>query len=168
MDGIYSEISIVPLEGFRMARYVIISPNPEDDVNAYMDNWAKASGLLDLPGYAPKKIGWDFPYVTKQQSERFGLRGYVAAFVIPEGFEPACGGAEIACQGADTYAKITITDPFASPFERIPGAYQVVMAYAKEKGIEPRDFTGRICFEEVLERNGVTYMDIYMPVDTSK
>ncbi len=165
MDGIYGEISIVPVAGFRMARYVIISPSPEDDVNAYMDKWARESGLLGTPGYAPRKIGWDFPYVTKQQEEKFGLRGYVAAYVLPEGFEPKRCGVEIAEQNADTYAKITITDPFVDPFGRIPAAYERIMAYNKENGIEPKSWEERICFEEVREENGVTYMDVYMPVD---
>jgi len=165
MDGIYSGISIAHVAGFRMARYVIISPSPEDDVNAYMDKWAGESGLLGVPGYVPKKIGWDFPYVTKQQQEEFGLRGYVLAYVLPEGFEPKCGGAQIAVQGADAYAKITITDPFIDPFGRIPGAYERIMAYGKENGVEPKSWEGRICFEEIREEGGVTYMDVYMPVD---
>ena len=41
MAGSYSGISVKTVEGFRMALYVIISPNPEDDVNAYMERWAK-------------------------------------------------------------------------------------------------------------------------------
>ncbi|HWQ57623.1 MAG TPA: hypothetical protein VN540_01285 [Clostridia bacterium] len=165
MSGIYSGISIVPVEGFRMARYVIISPAPEDDVNAYMDAWAKKSGLFDVPGYVPRKIGWDFPFVTEEQQKNFGLRGYVAAYILPEGFEPACPGAEIAQQAADTYAKITITDPFFAPFERIPPAYQMIMAYNQENGLGPHSWEGRICFEEVREENGVTYMDVYFPAD---
>lgn len=38
-DGIYSEITIKEVKACKMARYVMITPNPEDDVNAYMDNW---------------------------------------------------------------------------------------------------------------------------------
>ncbi len=80
------------VERFKMARYVIISPNPEDDVIAHMEKWAENSGLLQRPDYVPKRIGWDFPFVSKQQQEKFGLRGYVCAYVIPEDFEPACPG----------------------------------------------------------------------------
>ena len=59
-EDIYSEIEIRRVKPFTMARYVMISPNPEDDVNAYMDSWARNSGLLTMhPG--AKRIGWDFP-----------------------------------------------------------------------------------------------------------
>ena len=36
-EEIYSEIKIKRVKGFTMARYVMITPNPEDDVNRYMD-----------------------------------------------------------------------------------------------------------------------------------
>ena len=37
-------------------------PNPENDVNAYIDNWAHQSGLLKFQPNA-MRIGWDFPFV---------------------------------------------------------------------------------------------------------
>lgn len=37
MQEAYSEIVIKKVDAFRMARYVMITPNPEDDVNAYME-----------------------------------------------------------------------------------------------------------------------------------
>lgn len=61
MDSIYSDIRIVSLPKMRIARYVIISPNPEHDSISYMDNWARNSGLLDLKDYKSRRIGWDFP-----------------------------------------------------------------------------------------------------------
>ena len=60
---IYSEISLRRVKAFRMARYVMVTPNPEDDVNAYLDNWARQSGLLKLQPDA-MRLGWDFPYVS--------------------------------------------------------------------------------------------------------
>ncbi len=165
MDQVYSEVVQKRVERFKMARYVIISPNPEDDVIAYMEKWAKMSGLLQRPDYVPKRIGWDFPFVSKQQQEKFGLRGYVCAYVIPEDFEPACPGAELAYQAADDYAAITVTDPFEAPFERIPAGYRRIFECIRQKGLEARNYDGRICFEEVYEKDGVTYMDIYVPID---
>ncbi|NLL76134.1 MAG: helix-turn-helix transcriptional regulator [Clostridiales bacterium] len=47
-DEIYSETTIKHVKAFRMARYVMVTPNPEDDVNAYTDNWAQQSGLLKI------------------------------------------------------------------------------------------------------------------------
>ena len=87
-DSIYSPIKTVTVNRFRVAKYIIISSSPENDVIAYMDNWAKKSGLLDIDGYKKKRIGWDFPYVTQEQQEKYGLRGYIAAYVIPDDFEP--------------------------------------------------------------------------------
>lgn len=71
-NEIYSEITIRTIEGFRMARYVMITPNPEDDVNRYMDEWARRSGLLDRYPDA-RRIGWDFPYVSPELQNRFGV-----------------------------------------------------------------------------------------------
>ena len=61
-DEVYSEITIKRVKAFKMARYVMLTPNPEDDVNAYMENWAKRSGLLEFNPDA-MLIGWDFPVV---------------------------------------------------------------------------------------------------------
>ena len=44
-QDIYSDITIQTVKPFRMGRYVMITPNPEDDVNAYMDTWARNCGL---------------------------------------------------------------------------------------------------------------------------
>lgn len=38
-EKIYSEIAIRSVDAFRMARYVMITPNPEDDVNGYMERF---------------------------------------------------------------------------------------------------------------------------------
>lgn len=165
MNEVFSEISLTTVERFRFARYVIISPNPEDDVMGYMERWAKNSGLLDYPGYTKRQIGWDFPFVSEVQKERYRLRGYVAAYIIPEEFEPACGGAELGYQETDTYAKITVTDPFSDPFVKITGAYGKIFEFAKEHDIIAKSYDNRICMEEVFETDGVTYMDICVPVD---
>ncbi len=89
VDEIYSEVKIKKVKAFKMAQYVMITPNPEDDVNAYLEEWAQKSGLLSFDKNA-KRIGWDFPYVSSEQKNRFKLRGYAAAYILPEGFEPTC------------------------------------------------------------------------------
>lgn len=166
MEHTYSEIRLVTVERFKLARYVVISPNPEEDVMGHMENWAKNSGLLEYPGYTPRQIGWDFPFVSDEQREKFGLRGYVSAYIIPEDFEPACCGAELAYQETDQYAKITVTEPFSNPFETIGGAYGKINEFAKERHITAKSYENRICMEEVFVKDGVTYMDVYVPVDT--
>lgn len=165
MNNIYSEINLVTVERFRLARYVIISPNPEADVMEHMDQWAENSGLLDYPDYTPRKIGWDFPFVSKEQKESFGLHGYVSAYIIPEDFVPSCDGAELVFQETDHYAMLTITAPFSAPWEKIPGAYGKIYEYANEHHILAKSYENRICMEEIYEKNGVTYMDVYVPID---
>ena len=164
-DEIYSEISIKRIKAFRMARYVMVTPNPEDNVNAYMDNWARQSGLLKLQPDA-RRIGWDFPYVSPELQNRFGLHGYVAAYILPEGFETNCPGVEYANQKEADYAVITIYDPFKAAFERIPNAYKRILEFLQANGFceKPKEDI-LSCFEHVYEKEGVTCMDVYIHVD---
>lgn len=165
-DKIYSEIVIKRVGAFKMARYVMVTPKPEDDVNEYIDNWAQRSGLLRAKPDAIK-IGWDFPYVSSELQNRFGLRGYVAAYVLPDGFETDCPGVEYADQEEADYAVITIYDPFASAFERIPNAYKKVLEYLQANGFREKPKEGILpCFERVYEKDGVTCMDVYLNVDS--
>lgn len=72
-NEIYSEVKVRKMPAFKMARYVMISPNPESDVQNYMMNWGKASGLVAADPNA-KLIGWDFPFVSQELQSRFGLQ----------------------------------------------------------------------------------------------
>ncbi|MDE7331046.1 MAG: hypothetical protein K2O16_02230 [Lachnospiraceae bacterium] len=163
---IYSEIVIKTVKPFRMGRYVMVTPNPEDDVNTYLNAWAKRSGLLDFKPDA-KLIGWDFPYVSLELQSRFGLRGYVAAYILPEGFETSCPGVEYAEQAEADYAVITVYDPFAAAFERIPNGYKRIMEYLQANGFKEKPKENVLsCFEYVYESNGVTCMDVYIHVDS--
>jgi transcriptional regulator with XRE-family HTH domain len=164
-DDIYSPISIRRVDAFRMARYLIVSPNPEDDVQNYVEAWARRCGLLDLKPDA-MRIGWDWPYVSAEQQNRFGLRGYVAGWILPEGFEPKFPGVEIYRQETTQYAKITVRDPFRAAFDRIPKGYQRILEYLGANGFKENHgvaFLG--CFEEVYELDGETRMDIYIHAD---
>ncbi|MCI5649531.1 MAG: helix-turn-helix domain-containing protein [Fusicatenibacter sp.] len=132
---IYSEITIKRVKAFRMARYVMVTPNPEDDVNTYMDHWAQQSGLLTFQPDA-LKIGWDFPFVSQELQNRFGLRGYVAAYLLPDGFETNCPGVEYATQDEADYAVITVYHPFVAAFERIPNAYKKYWIFCRQMDSE--------------------------------
>lgn len=160
--GIYSEVEIRKVPAFKMARYVMISPNPEDDVQNYMRNWGMMSGLLASDANA-KLIGWDFPFVSQELQTRFGLHGYAAAYMLPEGFQTNCPGVEYAQNEEAEYAVITVREPMIRPFERIPTGYERIMKFLqgnhfKEKLSE--DVIG--CFEYEYEKDGVGYMDIYV------
>lgn len=161
----FSPVSIVTVPAFTLGRYLIISPQPENDVQMYLNHWAKASGLTEFME-KPRQIGWDFPFVSREQQNRFGLHGYVAGWILPEGFEPRCPGVEIYRQADARYARITVHDPFLSAFDRIPKGYQMILDYLGANGFKENhgtEFLG--CFEEVYEKDGETYMDIYIHAD---
>ena len=164
-DDIYSEVFIKKVAAFKMARYVMISPNPEDDVNEYMERWAQRSGLKAVKPDAVL-IGWDFPFVTQEQQNRFGMHGYAAAYVIPDDFKTDCPGVEYAENVECDYAVITITDPFIQPFERIPNAYKQIMKYLEANNFKERQQENLLsCFEHIRFENGRQYMDVYICVD---
>ena len=165
-DEVYSEITVKTVKAFRMARYVMLTPNPEDDVNFYMENWARRSGLLEFQPDA-MRIGWDFPFAISEMQNRFGLRGYVAAYILPEGFETSCPGVEFADQKEADYAVITIQDPFETASGRIPNAYKKILDFLGANGFcekPKKDILS--CFEYVYEKEKMTYMEVYIHVDS--
>lgn len=161
--SIYSEIKVVTLPEMRVARYVMVTPNPEQDVISYMDKWAENSGLLEHKGYVPRRIGWDFPFVPKNLTEEFGLRGYVSAYVIPEDFQPKCSGAEIAYINEDTYATLRITDPHSDSFATISQGFKKLFEFVSSGEYKVSTWENRIAFEEEFDLDGVSYMDIFVP-----
>lgn len=165
MDERYSEIEIVERSRQRVARYVVISPAPEDDAMRHMADWAEKSGLLALPGYQKRVVGWDFPFVTPPQREEFGLRGYVCAFYVPEDFETEVEGAEFGYVGAGRYAKLTISDPFSAPGEVIMGGFERLVEFGnREEHKLEEDWGERYLIEEEYMKDGAPVMDIYYPV----
>ncbi len=161
-EDYFSPVSVVTVPAFALGRYVIISPQPEDDVQMYLEHWARRSGLYDCQP-RPRQIGWDFPFVSMEQQNRFGLRGYAAGWILPEGFEPRCPGVEIYRQGQTEYARLTVRDPFRAAFDRIPKGYQRILEYLGANGFKENHGTEYLgCFEEVYEKDGQTCMDIYV------
>lgn len=164
-NDIYSEIQVVKVAPFKMASYVAISPYPEDDVYGYMDRWATNSGLKSTCSDA-KIIGYDFPFVSQEQQNRFGMRGYVAAYVIPKSFETDYKGVQYSENKEANYAVITITEPFIQSFDRIPNAYKAVNKYIQDNGFKIKQQENVIsCFEYVYKTNNITYMDVYIHLD---
>lgn len=166
-SSIYQPIRIERVAPFRYAAVTIISKQPEDHAFLCLKNWAQNNALSDTTC-----IGWDFPYISQEQKLRFGLHGYTAAAILPEAFSPGCPGAEILENPQADYAVMTIRDPFVQPFDRIPGAYRLIIEYLST-GIHKKNYeTGTLpCFEREYTRDGVTYMDIYIhcrPGETPK
>lgn len=162
---IYSEIRLKRIAPFRMASYVIVSSAPESDALGHMDRWAERCGLKKA--YPDVKfIGWDFPYVSQELQNRFGLHGYVAACVIPDDFKTDCPGAIFSENQEADYAMITIKEPFIQPFERIPNAYKLIMEYLQANNFKEKSQENIIgCFEHEYQKNDITYMDVFIHVD---
>jgi len=161
----FSPVRVETVNGFRLARYVMITPNPEDDVQAYMHRWADRSSLA-ATGETQKMIGWDFPFVSYDQQQRFGLRGYAAGYILPEGFRPACDGVEIYSQPDETYAIVTITEPHVASSDRIPSAYKLILNYLNANGFKEKSKSESLaCFEWEYEKDGVHNMDVHILVD---
>ncbi len=165
-DEIYSEVEIRKVPAFKMARYIMISPNPESDVQNYMKNWGKVSGLtVENPN--ARLIGWDFSFVSQELQTRFGLHGYVAAYILPEGFRTDCTGVEYAQNKEAEYAVITLKEPFVQPFERIPMGYKCIMEFLQANNFKEKLCDDIVCcFEQEYEKDGIYYMDIYVHVDS--
>jgi transcriptional regulator with XRE-family HTH domain len=165
-DGIYSDVEIRKVPAFKAAKYVMVSPNPETDVLNYMKKWGKESGLTEMHPNA-MLIGWDFPFVSPELQTRFGLRGYVAAYILPEGFQTDCPGVEYAQNKEAEYAVITVREPFVQPFERIPTGYKNIMEFLKANNFKRKISDDIICcFEHIYDKDGVNCMDIYVYVDS--
>lgn len=162
---IYSEIRIKRIAPFKMASYVIISQDPESDALGHMDRWAESCGLKKLCPDV-KLIGWDFPFVSQEQQNRFGLHGYVAACVLPDDFKTDCPGVIFSENKEADYAVITIKEPFIQPFERIPNAYKLIMEYLQANNFKEKNQENIIgCFEYEYKKNDIIYMDVFIHVD---
>lgn len=159
-NSIYLPVRIERISPFRYASYTVISKRPEDDAEAGLRSWALKCGLQSL---SPTYIGWDFPYISQEQTHRFGFHGYTSAVILPEGFDTDLPGAELLQQPEADYAVMTILDPFVQPFDRIPQAYGLILEFLRSGSFKPVHHQGVIpCFERVYQENGITRMDVYI------
>lgn len=57
-------------------------------------------------------------------------------------------------------------DPFAAPFTLIPNAYKTLMRYMDVNGLKNKQTKDVLsCFEKEDEKDGITYMDIFISID---
>lgn len=67
------------------------------------------------------------------------------------------------------YAILRITNPFSNPFEAIPAGWNKLVEWVNTKGYEPNCraecYKEKYWLEEKLEENGITYMDVYFPLN---
>ena len=85
---------------------------------------------------------------------------------LPEGFEPADQSVQILSQEAAEYAVTTIRDPFTGDYNRIAQAYHLIFDFLNASGLKKK-YSEKILptFERVYERDGISYMDVYVHCD---
>ncbi len=162
-ENIFSEVKFVKLPKMKIAMYTAISLNPEDDAINFMNNWARENGILDVKDYTPRNFGWDYPQLTREQKAK-NLRGYGYCYTIPKDFIPKSEGAEITNIEEREYAVMRITDPFKDAFVAIPKGWVKLDNYVQNIAFR-KPYKTDYFMEEIIQINGVTYMDIYFPVE---
>lgn len=157
----YSDIRVEMVHSFRYVRYTVISGEPEDDALSHMEQWAEQNGIKE-----PQLIGWDFPFISQEQTNVYHMHGYTAACILPEKLEESTEQSVnklIQSQEEQKYAVITIKEPSVAPFALIPNAYKTLMAYMKVNAIGHKEDDKVIaCFEKTYEKDGLEYMDVYI------
>ncbi len=154
---VQEEIRLIRLEGFRLAQYVMISPNARQDAMDHMAKWAERHHL------EPKLLGWPFPYVSEQQKDRFGLKGYVGACVLPEALSPASDGPEICRMEGAVYAVLTCQLPGEGLSPAFSWAVPRILEYLESRGIRKtiRECT-LPCFQRQYASNGNWFAEYYV------
>ncbi|WNS45820.1 helix-turn-helix domain-containing protein [Paenibacillus sp. MMS20-IR301] len=152
-----SEVRIEQLNSMTVASASRVSDNPEEDVMMYLDQWAETAGIR-----GNRNFGFDIP-VTEEEQQR-GLRGYEYWYALNERIQTP---EDITVKDVQSckYAVLRITEPFIDPFERIPLGWNKLVSWVNSKGYETSCEQERYWPEEVLVIDGVTFMDLYFPIE---
>ena len=161
-EDAFTDIRVEEIEGFQYIRYAVVSMEPEEDAGEHVRKWASR---LEIEH--PIIVGWDFPVVSQEQINIFHMHGYAAALILPDNQQfPLLDNMEVLKQPKQKYAAITIRNPFSAPFHLIPNAYKTLMYHIKINQLSKKEPENVIsCFEKVYERDGITYMDVYIASD---
>lgn len=163
MEYSFSDVRIEKLDTMYVASSYVISNNPEEDVINSMAKWIENNNIDPKS----RQFGFDIP-VSEEQAQK-GLRGYEYWIQIKEDTDVSEGVKLKKIDGSD-YAILRITNPFSNPFQAIPTGWNILVEWVKAKGYGPdlskAEFhKERYWLEEKLEENGITYMDVYFPLN---
>lgn len=156
-----SDVMYKSLQQMRVASHVVISENPEDEVIAFMQGLMRKYELSE----STEQYGFDYP-VSEESAEK-GYRGYEYWFKLEGNFDETLlmkEQVEIKSVPSYKYAVIRITEPFVNPFERIPKAWQTLVKWIEANQLYNHELREAKCLEHVIVENGVTYMDIMIPI----
>ncbi len=161
MEYNFSDVGIKKMDTMYVASSYVISHDPEADVINFMTEWMKNNNI-DIKS---RQFGFDIP-VSEEQSQK-GLRGYEYWVKLKENTDVGEGVKLKKIDGCN-YATLRITNPFSNPFEVIPAGWKRLAEWVSSNGYMHNSSKGcreKYWLEEKLEENGITYMDLYFPLD---
>lgn len=130
---------------------------PEEEIIGQMTAYAKENKIS-----FSRCFGFDSPVSEAERKE--GKRAYEFWLKLDETLEIETPYTSKEIAGYK-YACIRITDPFSDPMVKIPNGWKAMVAWLEEnmKSMIKGDF-GLDCLEEVIDIDGTTYMDIFVPI----
>jgi AraC family transcriptional regulator len=162
MEYNFSDVRIEELDTMYVASSYVISNNPEEEVITFMTKWMENNNI-DLKS---RQFGFDVP-VSEEQTQK-GFRGYEYWVKVKE-CTAVCEGVNLKKIDKCNYAVLRITNPFSNPFQAIPGGWNKLVEWVSSKGYESdcraECYKEKYWLEEKLEENGITYMDVYFPLN---
>lgn|GEM_PF-3512316 len=179
------EIEIVTIPRMKVAVFDRMSKEPEPETGGMAVKWLADHGVA--PDYPYKLLGFDnYGHLETMN----GRRRYTQYLAVPDGLS-VDEEDNVMMFGGGRYARLMIEDPFTGDF---PSGWSMLMKWARENGYRDKGVTclikgikgrcwkssetepipcgGRCwnsseqapCFEEIVTRSGVQYMDFYLPV----
>ncbi|MCF7810974.1 GyrI-like domain-containing protein [bacterium] len=160
MQDIYSEVEIRKLPAMRVASFIVISGYPEIQAFDYLRKWVQKQSTPPLSNR--RSFGFDYP--VSEDQKKAGLRGYEAWITIPDGWTES-DEVSIKKIPEQDFAVLRVSEPFVDPFRSIPGGWRKLRDLVKKNKYTTDWSRPRHCLEEVTEKNGKTWMDLYFPID---
>lgn len=155
-----SDVKYVTLEEMKVISGIRQGMEPEEDIISTMMTFAN-----DHKINFKRTFGFDSP-VDESLAEKGG-RGYEFWLAVDEDVKEVVDKSEFDLKLIPSYKYVTlrITEPFEDPMVKIPNAWKSLVAWLEENVEETlRGGTCLDCLEEVLEIDGKTYMDIFIPI----
>ena len=155
-----SDVEFFRIKPFSMVSYEVISANPVEDAAQHLRHWADKNGL---PHQTDREIGWSFLHVSQEQKQRFGLRGYVCARILPEGFLPRTPFPQVTHQGSCCYARLTYPEPNGRDPVQVACAIRTILEALHACGIDKSAEDGYLpCFERRCVKQGKRIAEVYI------
>jgi len=155
-----SDITYETIKDMKVISGIKIGLEPEDEIINEMMQYKD-----DMKIKIDRSFGFDSPVEEKRAS--IGERGYEFWLAV---------NADVSLENTDyilksvpsyKYAKLRITDPFENPMEKIPNAWKTLVTWIEDNQVISKSDTNEQldCLEEVLDIDGMTYMDIMIPIE---